>query len=79
MMKKILLCLLLLVSSQAQSQNLFKSIYKDFLKYGTIYGAGEVRNSVEAPYPTYVVRTNENGSLYDIPRVEDNTTKYPFD
>jgi hypothetical protein len=83
MMKKIILCLLLLVSSQIKAQNkaqnFVNSLYKDFLKYGTIYGAGEVRNSVEAPYPTYVVRTNENGSLYDIPRVEDNTIKYPFD
>ena len=82
-MKKILLCLLLLVSSQIKAQNkaqnFVNSIYKDFLKYGTIYGASEVRNSVEAPYPTYIVRTNENGSLYDIPRVEDNTIKYPFD
>ena len=78
-MKKILLCLLLLVSSQIKAQNFVNSLYKDFLKYGTIYGAGEVRNSVEAPYPTYIVRTNENGSLYDIPRVEDNTIKYPFD
>lgn len=82
-MKKIILCLLLLVSSQIKAQNkaqnFVNSLYKDFLKYGTIYGAGEVRNSVEAPYPTYVVRTNENGSLYDIPRVEDNTIKYPFD
>lgn len=82
-MKKILLCLLLLVSSQIKAQNkaqdFVNSLYKDFLKYGTLYGAGEVRNSVEAPYPTYVVRTNENGSLYDIPRVEDNTIKYPFD
>lgn len=82
-MKKILLCLLLLVSSQIKAQNkaqnFVNSLYKDFLKYGTVYGAGEIRNSVEAPYPTYVVRTNENGSLYDIPRVEDNTVKYPFD
>ena len=82
-MKKILLCLLLLVSSQIKAQNkaqnFVNSLYKDFLKYGTVYGAGEIRNSVEAPYPTYVVRTNENGSLYDIPRVEDNTIKYPFD
>ena len=82
-MKKILLCLLLLVSSQIKAQNkaqdFVNSLYKDFLKYGTLYGAGEVRNSVEAPYPTYIVRTNENGSLYDIPRVEDNTIKYPFD
>ena len=78
-MKKILLCLLLLVSSQIKAQNFINSLYEDFLKYGTIYGAGEIRNSVEAPYPTYVVRTNENGSLYDIPRVEDNTIKYPFD
>lgn len=82
-MKKILLCLLLLVSfqikAQNKAQNFVNSLYKDFLKYGTLYGAGEVRNSVEAPYPTYIVRTNENGSLYDIPRVEDNTIKYPFD
>jgi hypothetical protein len=42
MMKKILLCLLLLVSSQIKAQNFINSLYEDFLKYGTIYGAGEI-------------------------------------
>ena len=57
----------------------FKSIYKDFLKYGTVYGAGDISNSIEAAEPTYFLRTNPDGSLYSIPEVVDNTPVYPFD
>ena len=58
---------------------LFKILYKDFLKYGTVYGAGDISNSIEAEENTYFVRTNEDGSLYSIPDVVDNTPDYPFD
>lgn len=79
-MKKyvVLICLIIAQSSQVQAQ-FFDSLYKDFLKYGTVYGAGEVRNSIEAKTPTYFVRTNDNGSIYSIPVVVDNTPEYPMD
>eukprot|EP01043_Picozoa_sp_COSAG02_P075041 COSAG02_NODE_15289_length_1185_cov_1.225599_3_plen_80_part_01 len=59
--------------SQEEKSNLFKSIYKDFLKYGTIYAAGDISNSIEASEPTYFLRTNPDGSLYSIPDVVNNT------
>jgi hypothetical protein len=79
-MKKyvVLICLIIAQSSQVQAQ-FFDSLYKDFLKYGTVYGAGEVRNSIEAKTPTYFVRTNDNGNIYSIPVVVDNTPDYPMD
>ena len=58
---------------------IFKDIYKDFLKYGTVYGAGDISNSIEAAEPTYFLRTNPDGSLYSIPDVVDNTEVFPFD
>ena len=79
-MKKIILLLILTLigfSSQAQNtqkkDSFLKEIYNDFLKYGTVYGAGEISNSIEAKNPTYFVRTAENGSIYSIPVVVDNT------
>ena len=57
----------------------FKSIYKDFIKYGTIYGAGDINNSIEAREQSFFVRTPPGASLYDIPVVVDNTPDYPFD
>ena len=81
-MKKIILLLTILfiipVSGQ-EKDNLFKSIYKDFLKYGTVYAAGDVSNSVEAVEQTYFLRTNQDGSLYSIPDVVNNTEVFPFD
>ena len=87
-MKKLLLVTLLLsftLPSFGQEpealgkDKFFKSIYKDFLKYGTIYGAGDISNSVEASEPTYFLRTNPDGSLYSIPDVVNNTEVFPFD
>lgn len=63
----------------AQNDSFFNKVYQDFLKYGTVYGAGEIRNSVVASSPTYFVRTNADGSLYSIPDVVDNTPSFPFD
>lgn len=82
-MKKILILFAILIASQLQAQEektgFFKSIYKDFLKYGTVYGAGDISNSVEAEEQTYFLRTNQDGSLYSIPDVVNNTEVFPFD
>ena len=92
-MKKILISLLLItiLASNLNAQDtvgvehpkkqypILKSIYKDFLKYGTVYGAGDISNSVEASELTYFLRTNPDGSLYSIPDVVNNTIVYPFD
>jgi len=62
-----------------ENKQFFKGLYKDFLKYGTIYGAGDINNSIEADESTYFVRTGDGNGLYDIPVVVDNTPEYPFD
>ena len=63
----------------AQNDSFFSNLYQDFLKYGTVYGAGDISNSIEAAEPTYFLRTNPDGSIYSIPDVVDNTPFYPFD
>jgi hypothetical protein len=73
-MKKIILILLLLFASNVNAQ-FFKSIYDDFLKYGTVYAAGNVGNA-KSEQTKYFVRTNPD-NLYDIPRVIDQTTYHP--
>ena len=78
-MNKIFSILLLLIGTQVQAQGLLDSFYQDFLKYGTVYGAGDISNSIEASEPTYFLRTNPDGSLYSIPDVVDNTEVFPFD
>ena len=77
-MKQLLLILGLLISTNSNAQ-FFSDLYKDFLKYGTIYGAGDIGNSIEATENVFFVRTGDGGSLYDIPVVVDDTPKYPFD
>ena len=66
-------------AQEKEKKNFFKDIYSDFLKYGTIYGAGEIRNSIEAREQTFFVRTSPDGSLYDIPDVVDNTETFAHD
>ena len=68
-MKKLILLLLVSTSLNAQ---FFKSLYDDFLKYGTVYAAGNVGNA-KLEQTKYFVRTNPD-NLYDIPRVVDQTT-----
>ena len=77
----ILIGLVMLTSTNVSAQNdsFFSNLYQDFLKYGTIYGGGDINNSIEAAEPTYFLRTNQDGSLYSIPDVVDNTPVYPFD
>ena len=67
------------VTAQEPKKSLFKSLYEDFLKYGTIYGAGDVSNSIEAKENVFFVRTPPGASLYDIPVLVDDTPDYPFD
>ena len=64
---------------EEEKKNIFKSLYTDFLKYGTVYGAGDLSNSIEAAERSYFVRTGDGQSLYDIPVLVDNTPSYPFD
>ena len=84
-MKKILLIFFLfflstsIFSQENSKPSFFNSLYKDFLKYGTVYGAGDISNSVEASEPTYFLRTNQDGSIYSIPDVVDNSPIYPYD
>lgn len=62
-----------------EKSSFLKDLYTDFLKYGTVYGAGDISNSIEAAEPTFFLRTNQDGSLYSIPDVVDNTEVFPFD
>jgi len=73
---------------QAQSPDKFKALgkekffnklYEDLFKYSTLYAAGNISNSYEAPVQDYFVRTNPEGGLYDIPVVVNGTEKNPFD
>jgi hypothetical protein len=77
----LLITLTILTTSTVSAQNdsFFGKVYKDFLKYGTVYGAGDLSNSIEAAERSYFVRTNSDGNLYSIPDVVDNTPVYPFD
>ena len=75
-MKKLLLILALLISSNAQGQFL-QELYKDFLKYGTFYAAGNIGNAKEEQ-PKYFIRTDPE-NLYAIPDVVDQTVYHPFD
>ena len=74
-MKKLLLIIALLISSNAEAQFL-KEIYKDFLKYGTFYAAGNIENA-QAVQPNYFIRTNPD-DFYGIPQVEDRAQYHPF-
>tara|TARA_B100001057_G_scaffold206033_1_gene206689 strand:- start:1511 stop:2701 length:1191 start_codon:yes stop_codon:yes gene_type:complete len=57
----------------------FKEIYEDFLKYGTVYAAGDIRNAYENSRKDYFVARPNDGDIYAIPRVIDVTEYYDFD
>ena len=75
-MRILLLAVALLISNIAQAQFL-QEIYKDFLKYGTFYAAGNIGNAKEEQ-PKYFIRTDPE-NLYAIPDVVDQTIYHPFD
>jgi len=77
-MKNLLLAFCLLISFNSNSQFL-KEVYKDFLKYGTFYVAGDASNAYEQTYKDYFVERPADGDLYGIPRVIDVTDYYPMD
>ena len=71
----------LIVSNSVRSQekkNLFKSIYNELFKYGTLYVAGDARSPYEQQRKDYFIRTNPD-DLYDVPQVVDETIYHPFD
>ena len=74
-MRKLLLIIALLISSNTNAQFL-KEVYKDFLKYGTFYAAGNIENA-QAVQPNYFIRTNPD-DFYGIPQVEDRAQYHPF-
>ena len=76
-MRILLITLMLLLSSNANAQ-FFKDVYKDFLKYGTFYAAGNIGNAYDTQTPSYFIRTDPD-NLYGIPTVLDNTVHHPFD
>jgi hypothetical protein len=74
----ILLCTLPLSAQEKEKGKFFKSIYEDLFKYSTLYVAGDIKNAKENA-PVYFVRTNPNGSLYDVPVVADGTPEFKYD
>ena len=81
-MKKLLAIILLisfsLTGQEKQKKNLFKTFYKDFLEYGTLYIAGDIQNPKEEA-KDYFVRTNPDGNLYAPPIIVDGTDYYDYD
>ena len=79
-MKQFITFLILLISfnsiAQEEKKNFFKEIYNDFLKYGTVYAAGNIENS-QLVQPNYFIRTDPE-DFYGIPRVEDRAKYHPF-
>ena len=73
-MKYIITLVIFLISFNSNAQ-FFKSLYDDFVKYGTVYAAGNIGNA-KLEQTKYFVRTNPD-NLYDIPRVVDQTTYHP--
>jgi len=68
---------MLLLYSSVNAQFL-EDVYKDFLKYGTFYVAGNVSNAYDTQEASYFIRTDPD-NLYAIPTVLDNTVHHPFD
>ena len=62
-MKKVILMVIILMTTTNLQSQVLKDLYKDFLKYGTIYGAGDISNSVEAIEPTYILERTDNKEI----------------
>ena len=70
----------LLISTSAIGQGLLKNIYKDFLKYGTVYAAGDVNSTYLPPQAVYDARSPYVGApIWDTPQIIDVTEYNPFD
>ena len=66
-------------AQEKEKKNFFKEFYNDFLKYGTIYAAGDIRNAYENSRKDFFVERPADGDLYSIPRVIEVTEYFPFD
>ncbi len=75
----LLLCIPNFSYGQGDKGKFFKALYKDFLQYGTIYGAGDARSSYESSRQDFFVERPADGDLYGIPRVINVTEYYDFD
>ncbi len=83
-MKNILITILTLLTLTVNGQEkekgkFFKTIYQDFLKYGTVYAAGDIRNAYENSRKDFFVERPADGDLYGIPRVIEVTEYFDFD
>ena len=75
-----LVCILLTHTVLGQDKpSFFKSLYEDFLQYGTVYVAGDARSPYEGARKDYFVERPADGDLYSVPRVIDVTEYYDFD
>ena len=54
-MKKLLMILMTFFVVNTTNAQFFKEIYEDFLKYGTVYAAGDIRNAYENSRNDYFV------------------------
>jgi hypothetical protein len=79
MLKKSLFIIVFLLTVTSVQGQFFKEIYDDFLKYGTVYAAGDISNAYENSRKDFFVERPEDGNIYDIPNVIDVTEYYPFD
>ena len=66
-------------AQEKEKKNFFKEFYNDFLKYGTIYAAGDIRNAYENSRKDFFVERPADGDLYAIPRVIEVTEYFDFD
>ena len=78
-MRLLLLIVAFVFCTNSVQGQFFKELYEDFLKYGTIYAAGDIRNAYENSRKDYFVERPEEGNIYDIPRVVEVTEYFDFD
>ena len=78
-MKNLIVALLFLFSLNINAQSFFKQVYDDFLKYGTVYAAGDIRNAYENSRKDFFVERPVDGNIYDIPNVIEVTEYFDFD
>ena len=64
-MRNLILMLVFLFTSVNVQAQFLKEFYEDFLKYGTVYAAGDIQNAYES---SYFVERPQDGNIYDIPR-----------
>tara|TARA_B100000212_G_scaffold301026_1_gene246633 strand:- start:3021 stop:4223 length:1203 start_codon:yes stop_codon:yes gene_type:complete len=78
-MRLLLLIVTFVFCTNSVQGQFFKELYDDFLKYGTIYAAGDIKNAYENSRKDYFVERPEEGNIYDIPRVIEVTEYFDFD